>query len=242
MLPTRLPYLFVVGAVVLVPPVTEADSILWYNGDLPSGGGTVNEEASNIGSARVFENFDVTAPGGWLIQSVWSNDSMQFQGVTSAYWSIRSGMSAGNAGTIIGSGTALATQTATGRFNASLLFPEYTIQVSGLSLYLPPGQYWLCVSPVVGSDPISNGTLKSYASVTFGANAIGTPAGNDGGGFLYWPYGGYNYAPSLFNQDYSLGISGITVVPEPSIWALATTAGVFFLLVRLHNRCPDARD
>jgi hypothetical protein len=196
----------------------------------------VNEETSNIGSARIFENFNVTAPGGWLVQSVWSNDSMQFQGVTSAYWSIRSGMSAGNPGTIIGAGTSLATQTPTGRFNASLLFPEYTIEVSGLNLFLPPGQYWLCVSPFVGNDP--SGIFKSYASVTFGANAIGTPAGNDGGGFFYWPYGGYNYAPSLFNQDYSLGVAGM-VVPEPSSWALLAAGSILLVLVRRRALCVD---
>jgi len=193
-----------------------ADTTLWYNGDVTAGGGTVNEESSNVGAARVFENFTVTSPGGWLLDRIWSNDTMNLSGVSSAFWSINSGMSAGNPGTIVASGISFATQTPTGRVNPSLPgYTEYKIEISGLNVTLGPGTYWLCVSPQIGNEPFSNGTLRSYVSVTFGANAVGTPAGTGGGGFLYWPYGGYNYAPSFFAQDYSLGVAG-AVVPEPA--------------------------
>jgi len=213
------------------------DVTLWYNGDLPSGGGVVNEESSSTGAARMFEDFTVTSAAGWLVDRVWSNDSMSFQGVTRAYWSIRSGMSAGNAGTTIASGLSLATQTPTGHVNGRLLFPEYTIEVSGLNVFLAPGTYWLCVSPDVGNDPINSGTFRSYASVTFGANAVGVPPGNNGSGFLYWPYGGYNYAPSLFNQDFSMGVGGV-VVPEPSAGMLLLASGGLWLFWRRRKIGP----
>jgi hypothetical protein len=220
------------------PSVMVANSVLWYNGDLPSGGGTVNEESSNIGSANVYDDFNVTDAGGWQVDRLWSNDSMQFQGVTSASWSIRFGMSAGNPGTIVASGTTSATQTPTGRYNASLGFNEYTIQITGLNVYLSPGKYWLSVSPFVGSDPISNGSLRSYVSLTFGANSVGDPAGNNGGGFIYWPYAGYNYAPNFFNQDYSMGLAG-TVVPEPSSLALLIAGAILVRgLVRTRPASP----
>src|SRR4051794_16749528 len=102
--------------------------VLWYNGDLQTGGGgAVNEETTNGGSFNIYDNFDVTAPGGWTIDTVWSSDSMQFTGVTQASWSIRTGMSVGNGGTVVASGVGAATQTPTGRSNPSRDFPEYTI-------------------------------------------------------------------------------------------------------------------
>ncbi|MGA9452932.1 MAG: PEP-CTERM sorting domain-containing protein [Verrucomicrobiia bacterium] len=222
----RLFGLYLGGSLAVVSlSVTRADTVLWYNGDLTSGGATVNEETGNIGPANVYDDFDVTAPGGWIVDSVWSNDAMSFQGVTSASWSIRSGMSVGNGGTIVSSGTAFASQTPTGRSLPGYGIPEYTIQITGLNVYLAPGTYWLSVSPFVGNDPISSGMFRSYVSVTTGANAIGEPAGDNGNGFIYWPYAGYNYAPNFFNQDYSMGVAG-TVVPEPSTLALIGIASI----------------
>lgn len=211
-----------------------ADTILWYNGDYAGGSGTVNEEASNIGSANIYDDFNVIASGGWIVQRLWSNDCMLFQGVTSASWSIRSGMSAGNGGTIVASGTTVAHQTPTGR-TAWWGFPEYTVEISGLNVYLAPDKYWLSVSPLVGNDPLSNGSYRSYLSQTWGANAVGTPSGNDGNSFNYNPSAGYYFAPDTFNEDYSMGVAG-TVVPEPSTWALLMTGGVFVLVNRRRRR------
>jgi hypothetical protein len=192
-----------------------ADLVLWYNGDVRSGGdGTVNEETTNRGSLNIYENFTVTDPAGWTIDRVWSNDSMQVTGINQASWSIRSGMSTGNGGTVIAGGISAATQTSTGRVNPSPGFPEYSIQVSGLSVYLPAGTYWLSVSPLVGED--TGGVFKSYVSVTLGANAVGTPPGNDANSFINSSFLGYNFAPA-FNKDYSLGVAGVVgAVPEPT--------------------------
>lgn len=201
-----------------------ADTTLWYNGDYAGGSGTANEEASNVGSADIYDDFIVTAPGGWIVQRVWSNDDISFQGVTSAAWSIRSGITAGYGGTVIASGVSAASQTPTGR-TAWWGFPEYRIEVGGLNVTLSPGTYWLSVSPMVGSDPLSNGYYRSYISQTGGANAVGTPAGNDGNSFNYNPGAGYYFAPDTFNEDYSMGVAGV-VVPEPSTWALLMTGSV----------------
>jgi hypothetical protein len=213
---------------VAAPGTARASMVLWYNGDLQTGGGgTVNEETTNGGSFNIFDNFNVTAPGGWTIDTVWSNDSMQITGITQASWSIRTGMSVGNPGTVIASGVGAATQTPTGRTNPSLGFAEYTIQVSGLNVPLAPGTYWLSVSPLVGADPTvtGGGVFRSYNSTTTGTNAVGTPPGDDADGLLYSPFLGYNYA--TFHDDYSMGVAGVAQVasiPEPSPMVLAVVA------------------
>ena len=85
-------------------------------------------------------------------------------------------MSAGNGGTLVASGTGAATQTATG-FSA-YGYNEYTIQVSGLSVTLGPGTYWLTVCP------LGAGTYQSFNDTTSGDNTIGQPPGNDGNSFF----------------------------------------------------------
>jgi hypothetical protein len=166
---------YVCGGFVLAAVCTaRADATLWYNGDLPSsGGGTVNEQSSSFGVAFVYDNFTVTDPAGWIVDRLWSNDAMQITGISQASWNIRSGMSVGNGGTVVSSGIGFATQTLTGRVNPVVDFAEYTIQISGLNIYLPPGTYWLSVAPLVGSD--SGGVRKSYISRTSGANAVLLP-------------------------------------------------------------------
>ena len=63
-----------------------------------------------------------------------------------AYWSINEGMFAGNAGTVVDSGTSPATSTPTGR--AAFELSEYTVQVTGLSITLTAGTYWMTVVPI----------------------------------------------------------------------------------------------
>ncbi len=192
-----------------------ADMVLWYNGDtINNGGGAANEEATDRGSVNVFDDFVVTDPQGWTIERVWSNDQVSFDGVTQASWSIRSGMSVGNGGTVIAGGIATATQTLTNHDNPFALHPEYTIEVSGLSVSLAPGTYWLSVSPLVGTD--TGGVLKSYVSQTTGLNAVGTPPGNNANSLINSTFLPYDYA-SAFGHDYSMGVAGfVRAVPEPS--------------------------
>lgn len=218
-----------------------ADTVLWYNGDYAGGSGTVNEQSTDEGPAYVYDDFTVTAAGGWTVQRIWSNDDMSLQGITSAVWSIRSGMPSGGGGTVIASGTSAATQTATGR-TSWWGFPEYTITVSGLNINLSPGTYWLSVSPLVGNDPLSNGYYDSYVSQTSGLNAVGTPAGNDGNSFEYDPAAGINYSPDRFNEDYSMGVAGVAVAPEPSCVALAALAAMTLYLWQRRKQFACLRD
>lgn len=197
------------GAVVVAVGVGKAAdaSTLWYNGDFNFVNGTANEQNTNVSDAHTYDDFTVSAGKVWNIDSIWSNNLMSFTGVTQATWSIRTGVSAGNGGTVIASGASAATQTATGK--SGFGYNEYNIGVSGLNINLNPGTYWLSVTPI----GFSSG--RSFNSFTSGLNAVGTPAGNDGNSFFKSSYFGTNFQAQ--NNDFSMGVGGTAKpIPEPA--------------------------
>jgi len=197
---------------------------LWYNGDFDGNNGLLNEKNAGVSDSRVYDDFIVPAGQNWNIQSVWSNDLSNFSW-TSAYWEIRSGVSVGNGGTLVAGGvTSAASQTDTGRNGDG--YEEYQALVSGLNIDLGPGTYWLTVAPV------DDGSGASFDSTTSGANAVGTPPGNDGQSFWDSTSWGQSFADASIQvgvgqtgfTDFSMGVAGEenggTVIPEPATLSL----------------------
>src|SRR5262249_13614360 len=118
---------------------------LWYNGDFNGVNGLANELNTSLGDgqfASVYDDFNVTG-GGWHITSVFS-DNLANTNITGATWEIRQGISEGNGGTLIASGTTVTpVVTPTGR--SGFGFTEFMVEVNGLSVDLAPGTYWLNV-------------------------------------------------------------------------------------------------
>jgi hypothetical protein len=223
----------IVGALVVALTIclampARADT-LWYNGDFASMSfGVLNGINMTFdglfptaGNATVYDDFNVPAgTGGWHIETVWSNNLMNFTSVTQATWSIRTNLSSGDAGTLIASGTSAATQTPTGRSLFELT--EFTIRVSGLAIDLLPGTYWLAITPHG-----FGGAQASLDSKTDGLNAIGSPPGNNGNAFLNSPLlnADFEALDDLFTRaDFSMGVAGEVVaaqlVPEPTSFTL----------------------
>ncbi len=125
------------------PVITEG----WYNGDCHSSGvgGWPNWYVSNQEFVRTYDKFLVPV-GGWVVTGVFSNN--EFMGsvppITQAAWEIRSGMASGNGGTVMASGVNPAIQT----LLAGTYPPAYRIEVTGLRIPLPAGDYVLNVTPV----------------------------------------------------------------------------------------------
>lgn len=205
-----------IGIGVSLLATSASAQTIWYNGDLIGQSALRNQVSSSRIGARIFDDFVVPTGQLWHITSIWSNDWVSGgifgrTTVRQADWSIRVGMSAGNGGIVMASGLSSVSQTF--KSIPNFLYEEDTIRVSGLSIDLFPGTYWLQVTPVVG---------ESYNSITTGANAIGTPKGNDKNSFFDWPSNGTNFAPQ--NSDFSMGIAG-AVIPLPEPGPLALLAG-----------------
>jgi hypothetical protein len=211
---------------------------LWYNGDFNYVNGLANGRNFAFTQAAVYDDFNVTAPLGWNVTAVFSDDLTSPSGnyIFGADWEIRTGVSEGNAGTLIASGTTnspLVTLTGRGGFGLA----EYMVEVTGLNVFLPmlpSGQhYWLNVTPV------GNGTSGSYNSTTSGTNCVGTPCGNDGNSWFNSTYFGVFFGPAsaqvgVSPADFSDGVIG-TVVPEPATVALLA-CGLGALLIASRRR------
>ena len=198
------------GTPTPTPTPTPPTDALWYNGDYDgdaTGNGLANEQDTFApGFAHVFDDFIVADSGGWDITSVFSDNQVSTN-IVSATWEIRQGMSAGNGGTLVASGsTETPVITPTGRFGFGL--PEFKVEVTGLSVHLDPGTYWLNVTPV---DSLDGG--RSFNSTTLGANCVGTPCGNDQNAFFDSPnLFGFFFEPTLNLcpqcGDFSMGVNG----------------------------------
>jgi hypothetical protein len=186
-----------------------ADTTIWYNGDFNGVNGLTNEVNTVIPLSYVYDDFILTH--SVTLTDAFSNNLMTFN-TSLADVEIRSGVSAGNGGTLIyGAYGVAATQTPTGRTGFGLT--EYTIAVGLPNVVLGPGTYWLMVAPA------DSGAGRSFISTTSGANCIGMPCGNDDNSFIFSPTFGANFEPASdfvgFPADFSMGVSASTI-PEPS--------------------------
>jgi len=211
---------------------------LWYNGDYyyddnnrpaEQANRYVSNQISPALNARAYDDFVVSA-SGWTINTLYSNNIVYNSTITEAYWEIRRGMSDGNGGTLLFSGTSSASVVATGRIsNPNDNNPEMTVavDVTGLNLSLAAGTYWLSVTPIISDD---NGWAAN--TITIGLNAFGMYPGNNGNGFAC-------YVDAITNQkyrdgdyvfgwpvDYSMGIEGTvgSSVPIPASILLLASA------------------
>jgi len=181
---------------------------LWFNGDWLGYPPSYNP-LSSAGHC-FFNDFNV-GPSGWVVEEVWGHFALKpgYPVATSASWEIRSGMSGGGGGTLVASGQGLLTRTPVGW--DAWYYEVNRIALTGLSVNLAPGSYW------VGIGMYVPGQVTCLYRTT-GANAIGTPAGNNGNTYerLYNNY-------SLRNYDHSMGVNGRDLtepIPEPASLAL----------------------
>jgi hypothetical protein len=191
---------------------------LWYNGDADSRNGG-NVSAFSGFDSKIYDDFNVTGPG-WHLNGVFIDviSSIPQSDILNFNWEIRTGVAAGTGGTLLFSGNNAATVTTTGR--SAFGRPEYKVAVTGLNINLTPGTYFL------GGGVGGNGTSNDmFVTTTSGANAVGTPAGNNGNSFWNSPSFAITWQDtqtSLFGAgtwDLSMGVTG-TPVPEPATMAV----------------------
>jgi len=179
--------------------------------------GLANEnDAYNGGDpygAATYQNF--VAAGGITVTGLFTNNLSTLNPST-GYWEIRSGMSEGNGGTLIASGTGAMTQTPTGRSGYG--YTEYQDLVSGLSINLTPDTYWFAVVP----NDVNTPDGRSFNSNTTGWNSVGTQISNEqyfNSAFFAADFTNANNDgdfPTLSSGVFAGSFHSVPAVPEPS--------------------------
>jgi hypothetical protein len=142
-----------------------AGNCLFYGGDFLNNplypptiaNGLANENTLAVPGtpygAATWVPFTVPAGQKWEVTGLFTNNLATYgvldQGTEPtavAFWSINEEVFAGGAGTVVDSGISPATSTPTGRSAFGL--SEFTVQVTGLSVTLTAGTYWLAVVPI----------------------------------------------------------------------------------------------
>lgn len=218
--------------VLFSPAAARAD---WYGGD-PSASTTAPLAAfawaTNAPSpgyaAFAFDNFTWTNTGGGMVSTIGghfiSAGGTPITGTTFAQWEIRSGMSAGNGGTLVasGSGVPVATQTAFTSVITGYSTPDPVLRVEldVADFSLAPGTYWLGFS--IGDAGSPNGT--GFVAETIGANSIGSSI-NDGNAFYFQGDGvnppAWNYVDVTSTWGGPMDMAYfITEIPSPAAASL----------------------
>jgi hypothetical protein len=198
-----------------------AANLYFYGGDWepsdPNADGLLNENNAIWGGApygaATYQNF--VAGTAITVTGLFTNNASDYT-PTSGYWEIRSGVSEGNGGTLIASGTGNVTNTPTGRSGFGL--DEYNNTVAGLNVSLSANTYWFAVVPTCTTCVGGSYNTNSLHAV----NAVGTQIS----GQQYWnfPYFGTNFmnanlaAPDHY-PSFSSGVYAY-VTPEPSSFVM----------------------
>ncbi len=192
-----------------------ASTCYFYGGDLdlndPNQNGLANENDAIVGGnpygAATYQNFVVS--GSSISVSGLFTNNLSGLNPSSAYWELRSGVSEGNGGTLIASGTASGanfSQTATGRSDFG--YTEYEDLAGGMSVNLAPGTYWFAVVP---QDP-SNAN-RSFNSNTDGLNSVGTQISNQQ--YFNSAFFGANFTNANNEGVFPTFSSGVCEAPMP---------------------------
>lgn len=218
-----------VVVVIAICPGRADAAYLFYGGDW-YGDGTNSGATSNVVTSAlqgiVYQNFVVPVGQTWTVTGLFSNNLIEpvpSAGFAGVDWSIRQGVSLGNGGTVVASGSnAAATITPTGRgYNT---FSESTFAVDGLSITLGAGNYWMSVAPVLAS---TDGW--TYNTLSFGTNGVGSYLPDNNFYFnQYTAYGvtqNFVYTGSLYSQGLVGTSSPVVSTPAPGGLTLLLVGG-----------------
>ena len=153
-------------------PPAACNPCLYYSGDFDpndaNANGLADEDDAIVSSAHVYSPVKPDAP--WHVTGLFIN-TLSGLIPTGATWEIRTGVSEGNGGTVVASGSGAVTQTATGR--SGFGFTEYTDSVTvSPAVTLSAGTtYWINVTPVCAA--CADRSFESDVPVPGGANHVG---------------------------------------------------------------------
>ena len=198
------------AAILTASPL--AGQTLVYQGNRTSTVACSAKVVNSKNQCMMYDNITV-GDNGWDVTGLFGNfyqpDVAGMVPWTSAMWEIRTGMSEGNAGTLLYGGEGFevsATHQATGRtLSGGTTFTEYLATLTIPQLYLAPGTYWIGISPVF--DHMFGSYFGAYAAWTEPGASGGINSQADGSGIAWVAYSSVNnYA--VVTHDFSYGVLG----------------------------------
>lgn len=185
---------------------------LYYGGDFARPANLSSEINTGVTSSMTYDNFTVGG-AGWNVNGI-GGTFLVNTSFSSAFFEIRSGMSVGNGGTLVASGTFAATSNSIGS-EFTLDIREYDIDIP--TLFLAAGDYH------VGLSLVGTGSGRAFVTATEGTNGVGGPL-NDENSFFNSAFFNADYALAsgqvgAGKADFSLEINGTQAVPEPATMA-----------------------
>ena len=212
---------FPTGLPALTPPSYCAPVCLFYGGDTnpssPDDNGFANENTLLVGNTTVWGAFTIPSGQLWWVEGLFINtiaDGYDGLDPSTSSWTIATGVSEGNAGTVLASGTSTAAGTSfvpTGRLPFG--FTEYTLKVKIPQQIIGPGTYWVNITPQCTDSGNGDCDISQYFwDDTFGLNRYG-PLEPAGSGYFNSSYFGYDYSnlcevSSTGCQALSFGVIG----------------------------------
>ncbi len=200
--------------------VAMADSVKFYGGDFDGQNGLSDERGNPVNDAWVFDDFNWA---GGTLTKVFGNYLSNVATITGMEFEIRSGVSAGNGGTLVASGGGSFTWGVTGAGGFGLA--QYTGVLDVSDFNLAAGTYFLAVHPIFDDSG------RAFLATTGGANSVGTPIANGNAFFRSTFFNSYyDTMPNILGNeaDFSQGVYGLTMVPLPpaALAGGATLAGL----------------
>lgn len=210
---------------------TTASAQLFYNGQFDGANGLSSERNTLIADGRTYDNFTV-AGTAWTVTSLFGEYLADAQWTT-AYWEVRSGVSTGNGGALLFSGTNAASRDATGR--GAFGYSEYRATVTGFTPFtLDAGEYWMTIAP------IGAGSGRAFVSSTSGLGSVNATL--DDQHYFDSDHFAIDFSPNPNGgYDFAYGIAGsASTVPEPGTWALLATGLAGIAGVARRRRATNA--
>jgi hypothetical protein len=207
--------------------------VLWDQQPLDTATGYINQEFGDAPASSTYQTHDITVTGGgWNITSITEYFTT---GIWPGSFNARLNIFALNGP------TPLPTDDPT----AGLIYPAdnvettvSTVTLSGLSIYLAPGSYWIGFTPIV--DLSSGGQQFELVASTVGSDSgVRNPGDGFGRGTDWMTTSAFN-APST---DGSITINGdeIASTPEPGTAGLIGAGGLLLAGLLKRVRRPHAR-
>jgi len=195
---------FPIGHAALTPPSYCEPVCLFYGGDTntssPDDNGFANENTNLVADTLTYGAFTVPSGQTWTVDGLFINtiaDGYDGLDPSTSAWVINSGMSSGDGGVTVASGTSTVAGTSfvpTGRLPFG--FTEYTLKVKvSPPVVLTSGTYFTTIVPQCTDTGNSSCSIAQYYfDDTFGENRYG-PLEPAGLALFNSTYLGFDYSP-----------------------------------------------